>query len=213
MVVDNPQVEAKVAGILLAAGASRRMGPVNKLMAPITGKPLVRYAAEALVAASLSPVIIVIGYEADKVAAAFDGLPVKLVFNPNYASGQGSSVAAGIEALDNDISDVLIGLGDMPFLPLSLFEMLIGAHINNDGHMRSITLPTVEGRRGNPVLWGKAFFPELAALKGDHGGRQLFIEHAAAQNLVACDHPGVLRDVDTADELAAIISEAETDRS
>lgn len=208
----DPQAKAKVAGILLAAGASRRMGPLNKLLAPIGGKPLVRHAAEALVAASLSSVIIVIGYEADKVAAALDGLPVQLVFNPNHASGQGSSVGAGIKALDDDISDVLIGLGDMPLLPFAVLDMLISAHIENEGHMRSITLPTFEGLRGNPVLWGKAFFPELGALKGDLGGRQLLDQHTAAQNLVACTHFSVLRDVDTADSLAAIISEAKTDR-
>ena len=210
--VTEPKAEAKIAGILLAAGASRRMGPVNKLLVPIAGKPLIRYAAEALVAASILPAIIVIGYEADKVAAALDGLPVQLVFNPNHASGQGSSVGAGIAALDDDVSDVLIGLGDMPFLTTAVLDTLIGSHISNEGHMRSITLPVVGGRRGNPVLWGKAFFPELAALTGDQGGRQLLNDHTAAQHLVACDHPGVLRDVDTADALDAIISEAETDR-
>lgn len=213
VLVSDPQVKTKVAGILLAAGASRRMGSANKLLAPIDGKPLVRHAAEALVAASLSPVIIVIGYEADKVAAALDGLPVQLVFNSNHASGQGSSVGAAISALGDDISDVLIGLGDMPLVSCAVIDMLIHAHINNDGHVRSITLPTVVGRRGNPVLWGKAFFPELAALTGDLGGRQLLNDHLAAQNLVACDHSSVLRDVDTADALASIISEFASDRS
>ena len=213
MLVDSPPAEAKVAGIILAAGASRRMGSLNKLLAFVAGKPLVRHAAEAFVATSLSPIIIVIGYEADKVAAALDGLPVQLVFNPNHVSGQGSSVGAGIAAIDDDVSDVLIGLGDMPLLPCAVIDMLIRAHINIDGHVRSITLPTVEGQRGNPVLWGKAFFPELAALKGDLGGRQLLNDHMAAQNLVACDHWSVLRDVDTADALATVISEFETDRS
>ena len=93
-----------------------------------------------------------------------------------------------------------------------MLDTLIGSHISNEGHMRSITLPVVQGRRGNPVLWGKAFFPELAALKGDQGGRQLLNDHTAAHHLVAFDHPGFLRDVDTADALDAIISEAETDR-
>ena len=210
--VADQQAKAKVAGILLAAGASHRMGSVNKLLVPFAGKPLVRHAAEALVASSLSPVIVVIGYEADKVAAALNGLPVQLVFNPNHVSGQGSSVGAGIAAIDDDVSDVLIGLGDMPLLPCAVLDMLIRAHINNDGHVRSITLPTVEGQRGNPVLWGKAFFPELAALTGDLGGRQLLNDHMAAQNLVVCDYSGVLRDVDTAEALDTIISEFEADR-
>ena len=211
MVVDSAQIEAKVAGIILAAGASRRMGSLNKLLAFIAGKPLVRHAVEAFVATSLSPIIVVIGYEADKVAAALEGLPVQLVVNPDHAAGQGSSVGAGVEAIDDKITDVMIGLGDMPLLPSTLLDFLIHAHIGHEEHLRNITIPVFEGQRGNPVLWGKTFFPELITLTGDRGGRQLLNEHTAAQNLVTCDHSSVLRDVDTADALAAIVSEAETD--
>ena len=99
MLVDRPPEEAKVAGIILAAGASRRMGSLNKLLASIAGKPLVRHAVESFIATSLSPIIVVVGYESDKVAAAFEGLPVQLVFNPDYAAGQGSSVGVGVEVL------------------------------------------------------------------------------------------------------------------
>ena len=213
MVVDNPQVEAKVAGVILAAGASRRMGSLNKLLALVAGKPLVLHAVESFVATSLSPIIVVIGYEADKVATVLEGLPVQLVINPDHAAGQGSSVGVGVEALDDTVTDAMIGLGDMPLLPSTLLDSLIHEHISDKGHVRNITIPVFEGQRGNPVLWGKTFFPELITLKGDRGGRQMLNEHTAAQNLVACDHSSVLRDVDSADALAAIVSEAENDRS
>ena len=211
MLVDSPPAEAKVAGIILAAGASRRMGSVNKLLASIAGKPLVRHAVESFVATSLSPIIVVIGYEADEVAAALDGLPVQLVFNPDHATGQGSSVGVGVEALDNNVTDAMIGLGDMPLLPSTLPDSLIHTHIGREGHACNITIPVFEGQRGNPVLWGKTFFPELITLDGDRGGQQLLNDHKAAQHLIACDHSSVLRDVDTVDALAAIVSEAETD--
>ena len=211
MLVDSPPAEAKVAGIILAAGASRRMGSVNKLLASIAGKPLVRHAVESFVATSLSPTIVVVGYESDKVAAALEGLPVQLVFNPEHATGQGSSVGVGVEALDNNVTDAMIGLGDMPLLPSALLDSLIHTHIGREGHARNITIPAFEGQRGNPVLWGKTFFPELITLAGDRGGRQLLNDHKAAQHLIACDHSSVLRDVDTVDALAAIVSEAETD--
>ena len=211
MLVDSPPAEAKVAGIILAAGASRRMGSVNKLLASIAGKPLVRHAVESFVATSLSPVIVVVGYESDKVAAALEGLPVKLVFNPEHVTGQGSSVGVGVEALDNNVTDAMIGLGDMPLLPSTLLDSLIYTHIGHEGHVRNITIPVFEGQRGNPVLWGKTFFPELITLAGDRGGRQLLNDHKAAQHLIICDHSSVLRDVDTVDALAAIVSEAETD--
>ena len=211
MLFDSPPAEAKVAGIILAAGASRRMGSVNKLLASIAGKPLVRHAVESFVATSLSPIIAVVGYESDKVAGALEGLPVQLVFNPDHATGQGSSVAVGVEALDNNVTDAMIGLGDMPLLPSALLDSLIHTHIGREGHARNITIPAFEGQRGNPVLWGKTFFPELITLAGDRGGRQLLNDHKAAQHLIACDHSSVLRDVDTVDALAAIVSEAETD--
>ena len=211
MLVDSPPAEAKVAGIILAAGASRRMGSVNKLLASIAGKPLVRHAVESFVATSLSPIIVVVGYESDKVAAALEGLPVQLVFNPDHATGQGSSVGVGVEALDNNVTDAMIGLGDMPLLPSTLLDFLINTHIGREGHACNITIPAFEGQRGNPVLWGKTFFPELITLAGDRGGRQLLNDHKAAQHLIACDHSSVLRDVDTVDALAAIVSEAETD--
>ena len=211
MLVDSPPAEAKVAGIILAAGASRRMGSVNKLLASIAGKPLVRHAVESFAATSLSPIIVVVGYESDKVAAALEGLPVQLVFNPDHATGQGSSVGVGVEALDNNVTDAMIGLGDMPLLSSTLLDSLIHTHIGREGHACNITVPAFEGQRGNPVLWGRTFFPELITLAGDRGGRQLLNDHKAAQHLIACDHSSVLRDVDTVDALAAIVSEAERD--
>ena len=156
-----------MAGILLAAGQSRRMGTVNKLLAPIAGKPLVRHAAETLVDVGLSPLIVVIGHEADKVASALDGLPVQLVFNPDHAQGQASSVGVGVAALDADITDLLIALGDMPLLSTSLLEKLVQNHLDRDDHHRCITLPTSGGKRGNPVLWGKGVFPRACR----HDGR------------------------------------------
>ena len=94
-----------------------------------------------------------------------------------------------------------------------MLDALIHTHIGREGHACNITIPAFEGQRGNPVLWGKTFFPKLIALTGDRGGRQLLNDHKAAQHLIACDHSSVLRDVDTVDALAAIVSEAETDRS
>ena len=120
-------------------------------------------------------------------------------------------MAVGVEALDNNVTDAMIGLGDMPLLPSTLLDSLIHTHIGREGHTCNITIPAFEGQRGNPVLWGKTFFPELITLAGDRGGRQLLNDHKAAQHLIACDHSSVLRDVDTVDALAAIVSEAEMD--
>jgi molybdenum cofactor cytidylyltransferase len=95
----------------------------------------------------------------------------------------------------------------MPLLSAPLLDRLAQSHLDREDHHRCITLPTSDGKRGNPVLWGKAFFPELAAMTGDSGGRQLLDDHQAVQNLVPCDDPAILRDVDTADALALMMHE------
>ena len=199
----------RMAGILLAAGSSQRMGAANKLLQPINGKAMIRHVAEALVTGlnsktDASEIVVVLGHEADKVAAALADLPVRMVFNPDHASGQGSSVATGAGALGADVTDGLICLGDMPLLDPSIFTMLADAHLDRSDHKRLITLPVFEGKRGNPVIWGQAFFADLSSLAGDAGGRQLLDDHQAAQNLVPCDSPAIIRDVDTAEALLEI---------
>jgi len=195
----------RFAGVILAAGQSRRMGAVNKLLAVFDGKPMVRHVVEALSQSNVAEKVVVLGHEADKVAAALTGLDVRLVFNPHFASGQGSSVAAGVAALGTDVSDVLIALGDMPLVTTAVIDKLIDAHLEQPDHHRRITLPHSDGRRGNPVLWGRAFLPELKALSGDSGGRQLLAEHIVAHNLVAVEDGAVTQDIDTAEALAALV--------
>jgi len=197
----------KVVGILLAAGRSLRMGAENKLLADVIGWPLVWYAAKAMTCSSLAKVIIVTGYEAEKVAKALDGLQVQLVFNPLFAKGQASSVRAGIAALDNDVTDVLIGLGDMPMISSSLLNSLINSHINRGAGRRAITFPTIDGARGNPVVWDKTFFSELSKLTGDSGGKQLIDDYKKFHNPVPSGRQEYFCDVDTMEELTAIINE------
>ena len=108
--------QADCHGLLLAAGQSTRMGLENKLLVEFVGKPLVRHVAETMIAAGLDDMTVVIGYQADEVAAALVGLPVHLLFNPDFAAGQGHSVAAGVSALDGAVTDALIALGDMPLI-------------------------------------------------------------------------------------------------
>ncbi|MEK9717691.1 MAG: NTP transferase domain-containing protein, partial [Candidatus Puniceispirillum sp.] len=115
-----------------------------------------------------------------------------------------SSVATGIGALAADVSDVIIGLGDMPLLTAAMIDRLLRAHLDQADHHRRITMPLVGSKRGNPVVWGRAFLPELAALSGDSGGRQLLDDHIAAHNPVMSDDAAWLQDVDTVDALAAL---------
>ena len=205
-IATRPKQPDRLVGMLLAAGQSRRMGGQNKLLADIAGKPMVRHVAEAMCDAGIDDLTVVIGHQADQVAAALDQLPVNLVFNPQFAAGQGHSVAAGIAGLDDSVTDVVIALGDMPLVSVETLRQLIAAHQACTDHQRRITLPSAAGKRGNPVIWGSAFFPELKQLRGDAGGRQVLQDHFAAHNPVESTTSTIFQDIDTPAELQAVAS-------
>jgi len=203
----QPEKGKRVAAVVLAAGRSTRMGAVNKLIAEIGGKPLVRIAAEQALASHASPVIVVTGHEKDKVAAALAGLPVRLVHNPDYAEGLGSSLRTGIAAVPAEADGAIVCLGDMPQVDAPLIDKLIAAFDPEKGAL--VVTPTIDGRRGNPVVWSRRFFPDLMAVQGDIGARNLIGSYAEAVVEVPVAGEGALIDVDTPESLSAVKAEIE----
>lgn len=194
-----------IACIILAAGQSRRMGRVNKLLAEIDGKPMARWAAEAALASSARPVFVVLGHEAADVRAALAGLPgdkVTYVENPDYAQGIASSVKRGIAALPASADGAVVCLGDMPRIGARQIDRLIAAYNPVEG--RALCIPTWRGKRGNPVLIGKRFFAEMQALTGDVGARPLISQYPELTCEVAMDDDAVLVDIDTPQALAGL---------
>jgi molybdenum cofactor cytidylyltransferase len=189
-----------VAAIVLAAGRSTRMGEVNKLLAPIGDKPMVRRVVEVALASAARPVVVVTGHEGAQVARALEGLSVSLVFNPAYARGLSTSLVTGIDALPGDCEAVLVMLGDMPHVRSTDLDALIGAF--GSGDPPPIVVPTHAGRRGNPVLWPARYFGEMRQLKGDAGAKSLLVAHAGDIKAVELDTSAVLADVDTPEALA-----------
>lgn len=170
---------ADLAAIILAAGRSARYraagGPeASKLIALLDGKPLIRHAAEAALASRARPVIVVTGHARDAVASALSGLGVRLVDNPDFASGLASSLKAGIAAAPPQVSGALILLGDMPYVSAALLDGLGAAFAEHRGTWA--VAPTFSGRRGNPVVLSKQLFPAIGALTGDEGARKLLAE-------------------------------------
>ena len=214
-IVTRPQPRAKpvveegkrVAAIVLAAGRSTRMGAVNKLIAQIGGKPLVRIAAEQALASAAGPVIVVTGHQRDKVEAALSGLNVHLVHNPDYAEGLGTSLRAGIAAVPNEVDGAIVCLGDMPQVDAGLIDMLLDAFDPESGAL--IVVPTIAGRRGNPVVWARRFFPDLMSIGGDFGARYLIGNYAEAVIEVPVAGEAALTDVDTPESFSAVKAEIE----
>jgi molybdenum cofactor cytidylyltransferase len=195
----------RIAALILAAGQSRRMGEVNKLLIEIGGKPMVRRVAESVLASAASPVIAVLGHERDRVRAAFAGSKVSCIYNPDFADGISTSLKRGLAVLPDDIGGVLICLGDMPLLATDEIDRLVSAFNPTEG--RAIIVPTRRGKRGNPVLWGKRFFPEMQEIAGDVGARHLIGAYPEAVAEIEMDGEGVVLDIDTPEALAAYLKE------
>lgn len=191
----------KIAALVLAAGRSSRMGERNKLLLPVDGEPMVRRAALAALASRARPVVVVTGYQQEAVTAALAGLDVEIVVNPHFAAGMSTSLKAGLAALPGEIAGALVLLGDMPDVTAADLDRLIAAFAPKQG--RAICVPTLGGRRGNPVLWGAEFFTDMARLEGDSGARGLIDRHAERVAEVVMASAGVLLDIDTPEALAA----------
>src|SRR5205814_5185404 len=122
-----PEKGHRIAGLILAAGRSTRMGGPNKLLEEINGKALVRHVAEHVLASRAKPVIVVTGHQRERVERALAGLPVAFVHNPDFAEGLSTSLKAGIQAVPGDADGVIVTLGDMPQVTPKLIDRLIAA--------------------------------------------------------------------------------------
>ncbi len=189
-----------IAAIVLAAGLAARMGH-NKLTATLRGKPLLRHAIKAALGSHASPVIVVTGNEEDDTKAAASGLRVTFVHNRDFRAGLSTSLKAGIRALPEDCDGAVVLLGDMPAVQSKLIDRLIAAFNPQEG--RAICVATHGGKRGNPVLWAKAFFADILMLEGDVGAKHLIVANDESVCEVEAGDDSPLVDVDTPEALAA----------
>jgi molybdenum cofactor cytidylyltransferase len=199
------QAEHRVAALILAAGRGTRMGGPNKLMQEVGGKPMLAHSIEAAKASDAWAVLGVTGHEAAASAALFDAHGVTHVHNADYSAGLSSSLRVAIANLPSEVDAAIVLLGDMPQVTPAMIDTLIAAYdpINGAG----IVVPTVKGKRGNPVLWGQAYFEALRMVQGDVGGRGLIGTHEEAVFEVEMNDPAIFRDIDTPEALAALRDE------
>ncbi|WP_345778567.1 nucleotidyltransferase family protein [Natrinema sp. DC36] len=184
--------------MILAAGKGTRFGGGNKLLADVEGTPIVRHAAETLCQSSVDDIVAVVGHEADRVVAALADLDLSIRSNENYEAGQSASVRTGVDAARGaDWDATVFMLGDMPFVRPLTVDALRTAYVTGDG---SIVAPTYDGRRGNPILFGRQHYDTLSTVSGDRGGRDL-VENHENTVFVDVDDPGVRRDIDSQSDL------------
>jgi molybdenum cofactor cytidylyltransferase len=197
---DLSAVYESVAGILLAAGESKRLGQPKALL-DWKGKPFVRQVAETALAAGLKPVVVVTGADAEKVEAAVSGLEVQIMRNFIWYEGQSASVRAGLKALPRRAGSALFMVVDQPQLPITLIEALIAEHAHS---LAPIVAPLVDDHRTNPVLFDRCTFPDFSALEGDVGGRAIFSRHKV--HWIPWLDSSLAIDVDTPEDYSRLIS-------
>jgi len=129
------------------------------------------------------------------------------VHNPHFAEGLSTSLKAGLAAVPEDADGVIICLGDMPRVRASLIDHLASAFDPERGAL--VVVPTIDGKRGNPVIWSRRFFHELATLDGDVGARHLIARYPEAVIEVPVTDQAALVDVDTPDALKRVKAEIE----
>ncbi len=163
----------RIAGIVLAAGASTRMGR-NKLLFELGGDALVCRAVRAVSGADLDPAIVVLGHEAERARQALGDLACVPVLNPEYARGINTSLRAGIRAVPPDAQGAVVVLADMPFITPSMLAALVARY-------RATAAPLVVSRYGEvtapPILYARAVFAELMTAEGERCGKHVVKRH------------------------------------
>lgn len=190
-----------IAGVLLAAGRSRRMGQ-PKLLLPWQGVPLVRFVAQQILQSRLDELIVVVGHRSEHLIAALDGLAVHIIRNDDFLDGQSTSLRAGIAALDASVCAALVLLADQPLLQPATIDALIDVY---QREQPPIVVPRYAGQRGNPVLFDRSLFAELQAISGDQGARDVLKAHAQSIRWLDTTDGGILLDIDTPDAYGALL--------
>ena len=162
--------------LILAAGRSRRMGKDNKLCHLLKDKPLLQHSLEACHQAAIAPCFVVTGYDAAPITALANRFEMPCLYHQAHDKGMGTSIAYGISQLAGRFDQIMIMLGDMPFVTPDHITALYQAHCTLANPQERISRPLYDGKAGHPVIWGRHFFDALAKLDGDIGGQSLITQ-------------------------------------
>jgi len=188
----------RIAGVVLAAGISSRLG-ANKLLLRLDSEPLVRRAARQAAEAGLAPVIVVLGHEAERVAGALGGLAVETIVNPAYRAGMHGSLQTGIGRVPGDCAAAVVLLGDMPLVTAAMIEALAERFRRG---MEPLVLSLYGEVQAPPTLYACSLFPALAEA-GTGGGREVVLAHRSEAAEIRWPE-ALLADVDRAEDAARL---------
>jgi len=193
---------SKISALVLAAGQSTRMGSTNKLLVKLNQKTLLQHVLSNLQQSSIDEIIVVTGFESNKVESSIASFDVKCVENTQFAQGLSSSIKVGMENLSKTTEGVLVCHGDMPLVDVQSINAIINAFIKN----QKIIIPTYLNQKGNPLLWPKSNFESLKQLNGDSGARQILKQHKNNVLQLEVNNISILFDIDDLQTLEFIQS-------
>ena len=189
-----------LSAIILAAGESRRMGVQNKLLLQIDSEVLIRKFVKSVSYSLVDAVLVVVGFEAEKIKAVLHDQSVKFVENPSYEEGMTTSIQSGVKASSNESTGLMICLADMPFAETSDLNLLIQAFNDYRSTESSlIIVPVFQGKRGNPVLFSEEFRDKILTHKGE-GCREIVRQFPHYVKEVSMENDNLLRDIDTPED-------------
>ena len=190
-----------VRGVILAAGLGRRMGAVKQLL-PLHGRPLLQHVIDAARSSILEHVTLVLGNAHAEILPRIDARGLDVVLNPDFASGQSTSVRAGL-AHGPDADGVMFLLGDQPLVDAPLIDLLVTRFL---AALPPALVPVHEGRPGNPAIIGREMMRDAQRLTGDVGARHLLRDNARHVRQIEIGDPAVFRDVDTMDDYLTLLA-------
>lgn len=187
--------------VILSAGESSRMGQPKALL-PIAGVRFIEKIVAALRSTAVGNIIVVLGHNAEEMRQRIGDLPVTLLINQDYKRGQLSSLQVAIHHLQSDgdsnpVDGILVHLVDHPYLSPELVDLMIGRFYQTK---KAIVVPRFHGRRGHPVIFSRALFPELLAAPPDQGAKPVVHAHRDETLEIDTEEEGVLIDIDTPEE-------------
>jgi len=187
-----------IAGLILAAGESRRMGR-DKALLDYRGRSFLECIISTLREAGIKRIVVVLGHHAAEIQQAIKLEGVEVALNPDYGRGQTSSLQAGLRALEQpELEAIVLCLVDHPAVSAETVRRLADSFSQTP---TSVVIPTHQGRRGHPVIIARALFEELSSLGADQGANLVIRKHRDTTQFLEIDDQGILLDVDDPETL------------